>query len=413
MKKRNFLKILLIFFLNLIVGKALCTEIEDANNYFKKEYEKIRVLLCKYEIVEKKRIKIKIKATGYIKVSDFEKPKVFSLIKKSEIIIEYINGKWLIDGKRLKIKNIHIESFDDEKDKINYLIWDENSYEGVFDILIKDGFAYLINKLSFEDYISCVLVRETYGVWSIESHKVSAIVSRTFALNKMINAHKKNRIFDINSTIEDQRYLGFCWNEKIKSAVDETCGMVITYEDKPIVAMYHVCCGGVSPIECSGFDFKRHPYLGRKNKCTFCVSHKHYAWKMKIKKDEFCKKLSYFFNKKVVDIVKIDKIKESKTGSLLRMNIIVKVINSKDKSYNERLIISNNDFKKIFSLSMSFNSPMFKVKFDDKCLDVCGFGRGHLIGMCQIGAKKMVNEGYKCEEIIKFYYPGTLIKKYL
>jgi stage II sporulation protein D len=406
MKKKNFLKILSIFLIGLIAGEIFCEEAE-------KEYEKIRVLLSKCEIEEKKRIKIRVRATGFIKVSDIAKDNVFSILKKSEILIEYLNGKWFIDGKMLKIKNIRIAPFDNESSKSNYLIWNNNSYEGFFDVIVKDGFAYLINELSFEDYISCVLGKETYGVWEIESHKVSAIVSRTFALNKMINARKKNRIFDINSTIEDQRYLGFCWNEKIQIAVDETRGMVITFKDAPIVAMYHVCCGGVSPIECSGFDFKRHPYLGRKNKCTFCVSHKHYSWKIKIKKDEFCKRLSFFFNKNIVDIIKIDRIKESRAGSLSTMNINVKIINSKNKFYSEKIVISNNDFKKIFSLNMSFNSPMFKVKFDDKSLDVFGFGRGHLIGMCQIGAKKMVNEGYKCEEIIKFYYPGTVIKKYL
>jgi SpoIID/LytB domain protein len=39
-----------------------------------------------------------------------------------------------------------------------------------------------------------------------------------------------------------------------------------------------------------------------------------------------------------------------------------------------------------------------------------GAGWGHGVGLCQIGAAVMADKGYKYEEILKHYFPGTLIK---
>jgi SpoIID/LytB domain protein len=44
-------------------------------------------------------------------------------------------------------------------------------------------------------------------------------------------------------------------------------------------------------------------------------------------------------------------------------------------------------------------------------LQISGHGFGHLLGMCQWGAKFMGDEGYNYENILKFYYPRTKISK--
>ena len=40
-----------------------------------------------------------------------------------------------------------------------------------------------------------------------------------------------------------------------------------------------------------------------------------------------------------------------------------------------------------------------------------GRGFGHGLGLSQEGAMEMAREGYSYKKIIRFYYPGTLVKK--
>jgi SpoIID/LytB domain protein len=40
-----------------------------------------------------------------------------------------------------------------------------------------------------------------------------------------------------------------------------------------------------------------------------------------------------------------------------------------------------------------------------------GAGWGHGVGMCQCGAARMAYEGASCEDIFKFYFPGTMVEK--
>ncbi|MBQ9404247.1 MAG: stage II sporulation protein SpoIID, partial [Synergistaceae bacterium] len=40
-----------------------------------------------------------------------------------------------------------------------------------------------------------------------------------------------------------------------------------------------------------------------------------------------------------------------------------------------------------------------------------GRGWGHGVGLCQYGAMAMAEQGYKAEDILAHYYPGTIVRK--
>ena len=40
-----------------------------------------------------------------------------------------------------------------------------------------------------------------------------------------------------------------------------------------------------------------------------------------------------------------------------------------------------------------------------------GAGWGHGVGLCQIGAAMMGERGCTCEQILSFYYPGSILEK--
>ena len=61
---------------------------------------------------------------------------------------------------------------------------------------------------------------------------------------------------------------------------------------------------------------------------------------------------------------------------------------------------------------MRLKSNNFKIdKYKDGQLIAKGAGRGHGVGMCQLGALKMAEMGFNYKEILDFYYPKLKIKK--
>ncbi|MCM1377633.1 MAG: SpoIID/LytB domain-containing protein [Clostridium sp.] len=53
-------------------------------------------------------------------------------------------------------------------------------------------------------------------------------------------------------------------------------------------------------------------------------------------------------------------------------------------------------------------SSAFSLTIRDEMLLLEGKGWGHGVGLCQIGAARMAAEGYSCNDILSFYYPGTI-----
>jgi SpoIID/LytB domain protein len=51
------------------------------------------------------------------------------------------------------------------------------------------------------------------------------------------------------------------------------------------------------------------------------------------------------------------------------------------------------------------------VKVEGERFTFYGAGWGHGVGLCQIGAAVMANEGFSAEEILKHYFREVEIKK--
>ncbi len=51
----------------------------------------------------------------------------------------------------------------------------------------------------------------------------------------------------------------------------------------------------------------------------------------------------------------------------------------------------------------------FKITLREDTAEFNGKGWGHGVGMCQWGAYGMARNGKRCEEILKYYYPGAEI----
>ena len=70
-----------------------------------------------------------------------------------------------------------------------------------------------------------------------------------------------------------------------------------------------------------------------------------------------------------------------------------------------------SDFRKSH-LSLRIKSNNFEItNFKDDVFTLKGSGRGHGVGMCQLGALRMAELGFNYKQILNFYYPKLNIKK--
>jgi stage II sporulation protein D len=392
MKKSNCQNILIAIFLSSTFFFKLYSE------------QKIRVLLDKIEISNKTNIKIS--CDGKAKVSDPDDDKRKYITDKTTLNFVFDSKNWYLNGKKLIIKNILIQH-----EKETLLKYDGKNYSGKISIIRDDEYIYIINTLPLEEYVCYVLSGETYESWPLESHKTSAITTRTFAIKKIEEAKKTNAFFDIKSNVEHQTFKGVSSSKNIADAVKLTYGQIITWKDEPIFAMYDMCCGGVLPVHCRGIDFEKFPYLARKKQCKHCKECKFYDWNIIYDKKESCRRLSKFIKKNIVDIIKLEDLKLSKSKALRLVTIKVKIKLKNGKKIRENIQINNRVFRSVFSIKIQQKSSCFYPKLKNGGIHIYGRGRGHLMGLCQWGTKKLADNKWKHKNILQFYYPGTIISK--
>lgn len=159
-----------------------------------------------------------------------------------------------VDGEYYKIKSDNIvlktmnPGFVSVKGKL---------YRGIVMIQNKNGKLTVINNVPLEDYLKGVVPSEMPSSWATEAHKAQAIAARSYAL---ANLGKRARYgYDLKDTPEDQAYGGAsAETADTNYAVEQTKGIVLTYNMKVINAYYSASAGGQTNTNSWGSNL---PYL--------------------------------------------------------------------------------------------------------------------------------------------------------
>ncbi len=132
-------------------------------------------------------------------------------------------------------------------------------YRGYLIIQNKNKKLTVINEVDLEDYLKGVVPSEMPSGWEFEALKAQAIAARSYAL---ANLGKRASLgYDLKDTPEDQAYGGAsAETSKTNRAVDDTSGLVLTYNYKVVSAFYSASAGGqtVTAKEAWGNDV---PYI--------------------------------------------------------------------------------------------------------------------------------------------------------
>ena len=133
---------------------------------------------------------------------------------------------------------------DDEKNAP--VRFNDEPYRGRIEVFTNlRGSLTVVNELGLEDYVRGVVANELSpgGYPAIEALKAQAIAARTYALKN--RGQFMSQGFDILPTTRSQVYRGLTSENPLSTrAVDETRGMIATYQGEPINALYTSTCGG-------------------------------------------------------------------------------------------------------------------------------------------------------------------------
>lgn len=155
---------------------------------------------------------------------------------------------------------------DDEKNAP--VRFNDKPYRGRIEVFTNlRGSLTVVNELGLEDYVRGVVANELSpgGYPAIEALKAQAIAARTYALKN--RGQFMSQGFDILPTTRSQVYRGLTSENPLSTrAVDETRGLIATYNGEPINALYTSTCGGRTEASEKIFN-EAVPYL-RPRECT-------------------------------------------------------------------------------------------------------------------------------------------------
>jgi stage II sporulation protein D len=271
------------------------------------------------------------------------------------------------------------------------LLYKGTEYSGKIEVYKGSKGLFGVNELAIEEYVKGVVKAEVGDNWPIEALKAQAVAVRTYAIyNIKIN---KNDVYDLTSSTLSQLYKGLKSDPEIEEATNATKGEILTYNGKPINAMYHSTSGGMTELPEEAFG-KSYPYL--KSVSADCTTSPYYMWERRIPR----KDLQNILNIKMVNHIEVSSV--TKTGRAKEIKIFYggheKVIEAKEL---RRLL----GWKRL-------PSTWFTITVSDEYFIFDGRGYGHGVGMDQWSSMEMANKGINYKEILSTFYPGTTIKLY-
>jgi len=260
--------------------------------------------------------------------------------------------------------------------------------------LVRKGKGFLvINRVDLEEYVKGVVPAEVSSTWHPEMLKAQAVAARTYALyQQMLSA---TREYDVAATVQDQVYRGKQGIDAgILRAVEETRGLVITYQDAPIYAAFSSTAAGLTEDAMNVWS-KDYPYL-KGVECPFDLMSPYYQWKSSFKIDTLEQSLrQQGFT--VGSISTMTPLSFSRGGRVATLRIL---------HSGGELVLRGEELRKAVGYTI-IPSTQFAIESIGRDVVLSGFGAGHAVGMCQWGAKELAELGYPFTTILRYYYPGT------
>jgi stage II sporulation protein D len=268
----------------------------------------------------------------------------------------------------------------------------------------------VVNVLPLESYLIGVLASELPAGWPKETLKAQAVVSRTFAMRKVLD--RGGEPFDVESTEMDQKYAFADSPPSIEEAVGETEGIVLTSGGVPIEAFFHASSGGVTE-SCRDVFQKDLPYLrGARDPYTDKADEP--PWTCDLEAAAIVKRTSTLLAREEGKPPDPDDLRDVRVRSRTESGRVGEfaLLFGRGGEYvvkgnDFRLAVGPKTFKSLLLDGIERNIVNGKTIFS-----FSGRGYGHGVGMSQLGAKTMAEMGFGYREILGFYYRGARVERW-
>lgn len=380
----------------------------------------------------------------------------------TSLLFETDNGDFSVEGVTIGV-DFHWESKE------------QQTFQGNMKLIIEGDKVRLINVLDIEDYLCSNISSEMSATSSIELLKAHAIMSRSWLLAQLLKSKRdakpyqtwvetpEERIkwydredhdtFDVCADDHCQRYQGITRivSPLVRKSVEATRGQVLVYGGEICDARYYKCCGGITEQFDTCWEPISHPYLkgvvdfddepngykldftSEENARTWIMSnapaycnvqegailkqvlndydqttHDFYRWKVYYSQEELSALVKERSGIDFGDIVRLTPLSRGSSGRIYRLEI----------EGTKRVFILGKELEIRRSLSSShLYSSAFVVDYGKiiaglpKSFTFTGAGWGHGVGLCQIGAAVMADEGGGHKAILEHYFRGSKISQ--
>lgn len=253
--------------------------------------------------------------------------------------------------------------------------------------------------MPMEEYIAGVLAGETGNFKSDEALKAMAVAARTFALH-FGSRHAMDGFEFCDSThCQDLRLAGI--DPHLRRVADSTAGEVLWYDGEPAATYYYANCGGTTEDGhyILGNDEARAPYLTQHSD-QFCVRNGGTQWSSEVSKRDLQRALADDGINVPGKLRSVSVLHRTSSGRVE----FVRVVGSGSVS------VSGLAFRSAVGRHIGWDrlkSNLYDMSDHGDRIVFHGRGSGHGVGLCQVGAEMMGEEGHSYREILSFYYPGT------
>jgi len=326
---------------------------------------------------------------------------------------------------------------------------ESQTFSGILKLVVDEDKIVAINILPVEDYLTSVISSEMKSSSSLEFLKAAAVISRSWLYAQMQRRQERagqpapffsfvkgdgesirwydredHTIFDVCADDHCQRYQGItrASNPKVIEAVNATRGQVLMYDGKICDTRFGKCCGGRTNEFQYCWENIEVPYL-RSVQDPFCntsdkkilrqvlndydlETRDFYEWTEELSQEEIHDRICKHLKMELGPILGMEIVEKGPGGHISKLRIV-----GQEKSF---VVGKELEIRRMLSTS-HLKSSAFTVETKNVRNGVPGRfilhgrGWGHGVGLCQIGAAVMGEQGYSYKQILKHYYTGAEI----
>lgn len=338
--------------------------------------------------------------------------------------------------------------------------------------IIRDGRGLtLINELPMESYLISVISSEMSASCPAELLRAHAVVSRSWLLAQLKKANTSKPVaidndrerirwydrenhtgFDVCADDHCQRYQGVskAFSGETFSAVRDTRGVALVYKDEICDARYSKSCGGLTEVFSAAWEDRTVPYLSSvydgpgeiagyrmpltdeanaerwilSSPAAYCnveareilsrilpnfdqETTDFYRWTVEYEQSELRHILLARAGVDFGRIHSLEAIERGESGRIVKLRIT---------GEKRTMIIGKElEIRRALSRSHLYSSAFVVKRVGDsdfpESFQLTGAGWGHGVGLCQIGAAAMAEQGHNHERILTHYFRNATLHR--